>query len=205
MADLAIAIEVPESRIAVGATPFGLFQIREPGSSPRRQVPHCVVHGYRLPRPAGRYGHGFGAMCAFLRRLVLSGRRSRGGRTARRRGLRPGGSEAHRYRCRTWLNARSTMCLSNPGAVQSGRQCRREPLLYNMISPTRPPRPRTKSTPISAGRPGLIPNRGLRLARPPEAISGVYRSMPDLALIDARCATQGMRVNVLVHPLRSRS
>lgn len=51
MADLAIAIEISESGIAVGATPFGLFEICEPGAPPGgfRLGVGKVVHLYRVP------------------------------------------------------------------------------------------------------------------------------------------------------------
>ncbi|WP_218022061.1 hypothetical protein [Nocardia nova] len=121
MADLAITIEIAESGIAVGATSFGFFQIREPRPPPHRYRSNlrAVVHGDGVPISDSAYGHGFGAMGV----VILEGMASTDPepiRESRRASAGAGWSAADRAAYRRFVRAQHPDVGGDPAAFREG-------------------------------------------------------------------------------------
>jgi hypothetical protein len=121
VADLAIAIEIAESGIAVGATSFGFFQIREPRPPPHRYRSNlrAVVHGDGVPISDSAYGHGFGAMGV----VILEGMASRdpeANREAPTSMADAGWSSADRAAYRRFVRTRHPDVGGDPVAFREG-------------------------------------------------------------------------------------
>ncbi|MFF0495307.1 hypothetical protein ACFYU5_02785 [Nocardia aobensis] len=121
MADLAIAVEIAEPGITVGATSFGFFQIREPGPPPHRYRSNlrAVVHCHRVPISDSAYGHGFGAMGV----VILEGMASRDPepiREARTPTARAGWSAADRAAYRRFVRTQHPDVGGDPVAFREG-------------------------------------------------------------------------------------